>query len=890
MKSSLEQRDAGTPAVAPACRTAARLPDRSDRRRGSSRTGRPGRARLTASFLSLWLLAFAVLATFACVPGAARAAGATGSPSAPVPGAATPVLPALQSLISSATASAAVSASAPDAASAPSPASEAEFARSLDSVISTLDNDRQRRALVAQLKKLRDVSQHAAPPAAASSAQGAAGLLGAIASGLASVAADVHQGRTPARYWSGRINAAANELYAIVASQGSEHFGKVVLDMLAMLAGWGACAGSLIWLQRRLHARFGIVEGLKPNPATRELLIFALRRVGPWVVAFVAALAFVRAMPEALGRTLGMVIAYAIVAGAVFSAICLIMFSLFGSGHRRAAVHVLLRDARRLLFAIGVCGALGDAAVNYDVAHQLGPNLAGLVSTVANMTAAVLTAYFALAFRQPVAHLIRNRSYEQRHDHRAATEGFEVLASLWHLPMLLLAGASIVATLGGLDSSEDVLQISVVTALLLVIAFFLSAIVLRVTRPRLHDAHRRRRHRSPYLWRLLRFAGTLVMLFVWLAFLEFSSRLWGVSLAGMIEDSVTARGIAHAVTAILTTVFVAWLIWILVDTAIQEALNPGGPRSKSRNPGTRARTMLPLVRNALAVTILTIAGIVTAANLGINVTPLLAGAGVIGLAVGFGAQSLVTDLITGLFIILEDTISVGDWIEIDGGHAGTVEHLTIRTVRLRDGQGAIHAIPFSQIKIVKNLSRDFAYAVFEVRVPFSADVDMITALIREVGADLAADFRYRNEMLGPVEVWGLDRFDPNWMVVKGQIKTRPLQQWSVARAFNVRLKRRMDEAGIEIPVPQMQVYTSSKTPGRQAEGAGDKSSAIWRETDGAQAHSQPAAGMSAARPPVDVPQAQARDVSHEPRPAPAPTGGSMAAPPQIPVAGDAPKG
>ena len=191
-------------------------------------------------------------------------------------------------------------------------------------------------------------------------------------------------------------------------------------------------------------------------------------------------------------------------------------------------------------------------------------------------------------------------------------------------------------------------------------------------------------------------------------------------------------------------------------------------------------------------------------------TPLLAGAGVIGLAIGFGAQSLVTDLITGLFIIIEDTISVGDWIDVDGGHAGTVEHLSIRTVRLRDGQGAIHAIPFSQIKIVKNLSRDFAYAVFEVRMAFSADVDQITQLIREVGADLMADFRYRREMLGPIEVWGLDRFDPNWMVVKGQIKTRPLQQWSVARAFNLRLKRKMDEAGIEIPVPQMRVYMSSK--------------------------------------------------------------------------------
>ena len=152
-------------------------------------------------------------------------------------------------------------------------------------------------------------------------------------------------------------------------------------------------------------------------------------------------------------------------------------------------------------------------------------------------------------------------------------------------------------------------------------------------------------------------------------------------------------GFKHALIAVIATVFGAWFVWILIDTVILEALGPSSARNRALDPGVRARTMLPLVRNALFVTVATIAAIVAAANLGINLTPLLAGAGVIGLAVGFGAKSLVTDLITGLFIIIEETISVGDWIEVDGGHAGTVMDLTIRTVRLRDGQGAIHTIP-----------------------------------------------------------------------------------------------------------------------------------------------------------------------------------------------------
>nr|WP_240655512.1 mechanosensitive ion channel family protein [Paraburkholderia phosphatilytica] len=794
-----------------------------------------------------------------------------GTPAARAAGpAATPVLPALQSLINSATVNTAPAsgASAADAASAPSPASQAELTRSLDNVITTLDNERQRTALVTQLKKLRDATKTVgpAPPPAPNP-----GLLGAIAAGIASMETDVSTSRSPTHYWAGRFNAAGNELYTIVASQGPESLGKIALDMFAMLAGWGACSWVLIYVQHRLHRRYGIVERLTPNPTTPDLLVFALRRVGPWIVAFVAALLFARSMPESLGRTLAMVIAYAIVAGAVFSSICLIMFSLFGAGHRRVAVHLLLMHARRLLWVIGICSALGDAAVNYDVAHQIGTNLAALISTVANMTAAVLTGYFALGFRRPVAHLIRDRSYDKRTSHRVATEAFDVLASLWHLPILLLAAASVIATVAGLSTSENVLQISVVTALMLVLAFFLSAVVLRVTRPR---AGRRWLRRSPYLSRLLQFAGTLLTLFIWLAFFEFSSRLWNVSLAAIVEESVTARGIAHAMSAIVATVFLCWLLWILIDTAILEAMNPSGPRSKA--PSTRARTMLPLVRNAMLVSILTVGGIVTAANLGINVTPLLAGAGVIGLAIGFGAQSLVTDLITGLFIIIEDTISVGDWIDIDGGHAGTVEHLSIRTVRLRDGQGAIHAIPFSQIKIVKNLSRDFAYAVFEVRMPFSAEVDEVTQLIREVGAELMADFRYRREMLGPVEVWGLDRFDPNWMVVKGQIKTRPLKQWSVARAFNLQLKRKMDEAGIEIPVPQMRVYTSRKDEHDEAEEAG-----LIVEPQAAMSGSAgPARGAS-----HEARVAPARDVSHESRPAPPSTGPAPIAP-QIPTAGE----
>ncbi|KGS05945.1 MULTISPECIES: mechanosensitive ion channel family protein [Burkholderia] len=776
--------------------------------RPSGRRSTPSSARAAA--LALAAVGFAL----AVAPFAARAAT-------------NPGLATFQKLIAPAAASDAAapasgaSAAASASAAAPSPASAAEIARSFDSVIRMLDNDRQRTQLVAQLKQLRSVAlvaqagQAASAPAAASGAAGA-GLLGAIASGMASVEASLRERDTPLRYWSARFRAAGRELYGLASGAGPQPSTRILLDLVLMLAGWLACAALLIWAQHGFWARHGVTVKLDPNPSAKEMLIFALRRVGPWIVSFVAVLAIARGLPDSLGRTLALVAAYAIVSGSVFASLCLIMFALFSSGHRRAAGRVLIARSWRLLRLIGAFGALGDAALNRDVAWQLGLDLSSLVSTASSMTAAVLCACFAVAYRRPVAHLIRNRSHAQRTGHRATTEMADFAAALWPAPVLVLAFAAVAGTLLVSRSSSDLLRTSIVSALLLVLAFFLSAVVLRVTRP--NPVHRKRRHRSVYVARLVRFAGSLATLFIWLGYVELTSRLWGISLARIVEHSVAARGIAQAVTAIVVTLFVAWLAWIVVDTAILEALSSATSRGKARNPSVRARTMLPLVRNVAFVTIVTVAAIVTAANLGINVTPLLAGAGVIGLAVGFGAQSLVSDLITGLFIIVEDTISVGDWIDVDGGHAGTVEHLTIRTVRLRDGQGALHSIPFSQIKIVKNLSRDYGCAVFEVRAPFSADLDQVTRLIRDAGADLWSDGAVRRLMLGAVEVWGLDRFEPNWMIVKGQIRTRPQQQSTVMRAFNARIKRRMDDAGIEIPLPQMHVY-STTAGGAAAEDA-----------------------------------------------------------------------
>ena len=216
--------------------------------------------------------------------------------------------------------------------------------------------------------------------------------------------------------------------------------------------------------------------------------------------------------------------------------------------------------------------------------------------------------------------------------------------------------------------------------------------------------------------------------------MEIGLRVLGMSLAGLMEGGGSQFGPRAA--SFVGTMLVAWLIWILTDTALQHALGTSG---KNR-ANVRALTMLPLIRNTIMATIAVIAIIVALANMGMNVTPLLAGAGVIGLAIGFGAQSLVTDLITGLFIIIENSLSIDDYVDV-GNHLGTVEGLTIRTVRLRDLDGVVHTIPFSQIKTIKNYSREFGYAMFRWPVPATMLIDDAVALVREVAAELRGDPR-----------------------------------------------------------------------------------------------------------------------------------------------------
>jgi len=205
------------------------------------------------------------------------------------------------------------------------------------------------------------------------------------------------------------------------------------------------------------------------------------------------------------------------------------------------------------------------------------------------------------------------------------------------------------------------------------------------------------------------------------------------------------------------------------------------------------------------VVLTVVAVLMILSELGINIAPLLAGAGVVGLAIGFGSQRLVQDVINGAFILFQDLMSVGDVVKL-GDKAGVVEALSIRTVRLRDLAGIVHTIPFSTIEGVSNLTREFSFHVFDLGIAYREDVDSVIELINQIGEELRADPQIGPLILEPLEVFGLDAFGDSAIVIKGRIKTLPIKQWQVGRAFNRLVKKRFDEQNIEIPFPHRTLY------------------------------------------------------------------------------------
>jgi small conductance mechanosensitive channel len=212
-----------------------------------------------------------------------------------------------------------------------------------------------------------------------------------------------------------------------------------------------------------------------------------------------------------------------------------------------------------------------------------------------------------------------------------------------------------------------------------------------------------------------------------------------------------------------------------------------------------------VLRDVARVFIVAVGTMMILSEIGIDLKPLLAAAGLGGLAIGFGAQSLVKDVIAGFFILLEDSISVGDVVEV-AGVSGVVEEVKLRTITLRDVSGSVHIVPNGIVDRVKNMTKGYSYFVFDIGVAYREDVDHVMAVLVEIAADLRADPLYAADILEPLEMLGVDRFDESAIIIRCRLKTLPSQQWRIGREMNRRIKKTFDAKGIEIPFPHRTIY------------------------------------------------------------------------------------
>ncbi|MBI4611070.1 MAG: mechanosensitive ion channel family protein [Candidatus Rokubacteria bacterium] len=242
-------------------------------------------------------------------------------------------------------------------------------------------------------------------------------------------------------------------------------------------------------------------------------------------------------------------------------------------------------------------------------------------------------------------------------------------------------------------------------------------------------------------------------------------------------------------------------------TRLEALLVKAGEATETVPGATRKRvtTLTGLIRTLGLVVIWTVVGVIALAQLGLDITPILAGAGIAGLAVGFGAQNLVRDVISGFFLVLENQVRVGD-VAIVNGTGGLVEAITFRTVVLRDLRGVVHVFPHGTVNTLSNMTKGWSAYVIDVGVAYKEDTDRVVEVMRRVAEELRQDPAYAPMILEPMEVFGVDNFGESEVTIKARFKTQPLQQWAVGREYRRRLKKAFDAEGIEIPFPHRSIY------------------------------------------------------------------------------------
>lgn len=264
------------------------------------------------------------------------------------------------------------------------------------------------------------------------------------------------------------------------------------------------------------------------------------------------------------------------------------------------------------------------------------------------------------------------------------------------------------------------------------------------------------------------------------------------------------------VILILVGAFIVVRLAGFITRRVENAFEDNDPSTTSERE-KQAATLGKVVRNIIRILVWGVAIMMVLKELGIDIGPILAGVGILGLAVGFGAQSLVKDFLSGMFVLVENQYNVGDVIKA-GGVSGLVEKITLRATTLRDLEGNVHIIPNGAIDVVTNKTRQWSRFVFDIGVAYKENVDEVMGVLKEIGDELAGDPQFASMITAPLEVLGVEDFADSAVVIRVMFTTQPLKQWTVGREFRRRVKNTFDAKGIEIPFPHTTIYLGDAAP------------------------------------------------------------------------------
>jgi len=375
------------------------------------------------------------------------------------------------------------------------------------------------------------------------------------------------------------------------------------------------------------------------------------------------------------------------------------------------------------------------------------------------------------------------------------------LAEVWHIMVILWLGAAwVVWALAVEDGFHRLLTGTLLTLLVLGLAKALDDGIGRLLDQALQPGpEQAQRHpglpaRTATYLPVLKLVISIVIGFGTLVLLL---ETWGLDALDWFEEGTLGYRLLGTLFSIGCTLILALVVWEAANSAIQQRLARISRDSRAAR-SARVRTLLPMLRTMLGVVILVFTVLNALSQLGVNVAPLLAGAGVVGLAVGFGSQTLVRDVITGVFLLLEDAVAVGDSVNV-GGKSGVVEHLSIRSIKLRDGDGSVHIVPFSAVTTVTNSTRDFAFAIVDIMVAYGTDTDQAGDALKQIVAEMRTEPRWQTAIRDEFDFWGVDSLGQVGIQIRGRVRTEPTQRWPVQRELMRRIKRRFEELGIDIP-------------------------------------------------------------------------------------------